>query len=159
MAIFNHMGVSVGDLDEAIVWYCAVFDLSMIGTGTASTQTVGADRRRNIFGEAWSEMRLAHLIDADGNGIELFQFVDPPASRPHTSFAYWEFGVFHMAFTVEDLSETLRRIELHGGHARSEVHQVTERTALCYCEDPWGTVIELITVDYRTLAGDVIPRA
>jgi predicted enzyme related to lactoylglutathione lyase len=145
----NHIGVTVGDLDQAIAFYSKVFELRvLVGAESASTATPGADRRADVFGTRWREMRIAHLADANGTGIELFQFVDPKLVYPAEHFEYWRVGLSHLAFTVPDLEIAISTLEAHGGQARTAIHEVLPGCRVCYCKDPWGNAIELSTGTY-----------
>jgi catechol 2,3-dioxygenase-like lactoylglutathione lyase family enzyme len=145
----NHIGITVSDIDAAVDWYCSTFDLTvLVPVHDATTQTDGAARRRDVFGKQWRHMKLAHLADREGVGFELFEFVEPPVIPTEDGFDYWSIGVSHIALTVEDLPATVDRIITGGGRTRSEVHELPSRVRICYCSDPWGTTIELVTDSY-----------
>ena len=122
---FNHIGVTVGDLDKAIDVYTAVFGLTLlVGAETATRETDGAERRAEVFGERWRGMRLAHLADENGTGVELFQFLELEPTYPSEHFDYWRIGVSHFAFTTPDLEEVMARLEANGGKVRTGIHEV-----------------------------------
>jgi len=149
----NHIGLTVGDIDAAVQWYAKVFGLRLLdGPMVCDTTTSGADRRRDVFGERWRGMKLAHMLTANGCGVELFQFLEPEARKPGESFAYWRFGVHHIAFTVDDFDAALGRICDNGGRARTSVYDVHGQTFICYCEDPWGNVLEIVSRSYAELS-------
>ena len=145
----NHVGITVGDLDAAITFYTSVFDLQvLVGAETASTQTPGADRRADVFGDRWKKMRIAHLATDSGMGIELFEFIDPAVVQPDEHFEYWRIGLSHLSFTVPDLEASIEAFVAAGGVARTAIHEVREGCRVCYCKDPWGTAIELSSGTY-----------
>jgi len=92
-------------------------------------------------------------INADGAGFEIFQFVRPPVHQLEEGFDYWNTGVSHIAMTVDDLEAVIARITELGGRARSGIHELPSGTRICYCADPWGTAIELVTTSYSALVG------
>jgi len=48
----NHVGLTVGDIDEAVDWYAKVFGLELLdGPMHCDTTTTGAGRRREVFGD------------------------------------------------------------------------------------------------------------
>jgi catechol 2,3-dioxygenase-like lactoylglutathione lyase family enzyme len=146
----NHIGLTVGDLDQAIDFYTTVFGLTLlVGAETATRETAGADRRAEVFGERWRGMRLAHLADENGTGVELFQFLELEPAYPAEHFDYWRIGVSHFAFTTPDLEEVIARLEANGGKARTGIHVVRPGCRICYCADPWGNAVELSTGTYR----------
>ena len=155
MTEVNHIGITVGDLDAAVTLYKSVFDLEVLAKPQAATlETPAGDRRRDVFGPRWGGMRIAHLATKDGGiGIELFEFVQPATVAPEVDFEYWRCGVSHFCFTVDDLEDSIDRLISFGGRKRSQIHTVWPGTRICYCEDPWGVVLELSSRDYHHIAG------
>lgn len=153
MAGMNHVGLTVGDIDAAVRWYADVFDLELLeGPMHCDTTTPGAERRTDVFGAQWRAMKLAHMVTENGAGVELFQFVDPAVETNDDNFPYWKVGPNHIALTVTDLERTLKRLTLLDGKQRSAVFDVQVGARICYCEDPWGNVVELVSAAYRDLS-------
>jgi catechol 2,3-dioxygenase-like lactoylglutathione lyase family enzyme len=153
MTDMNHVGVTVTDIDKAVDWYVKVFRLELLeGPMLCDLGTVGAARRRDVFGPRWGAMKLAHLLTANGAGLELFQFVDPPVESLPDNFTYWRAGPHHIALTVDDFNTVLQRLKDHGGRQRSGVFDVHGGAFICYCEDPWGNVVEIVSKSYRELS-------
>jgi catechol 2,3-dioxygenase-like lactoylglutathione lyase family enzyme len=150
----NHVGITVGDLDRAVPWYRDVLGFTvLVEPGTHTLSSANGDRRKDVFGPRWREMRLAHLATPGGIGVELFQFVDPPAEAQADPFEYWRHGIFHLCVTVEDLEDALDRLRANGGIVRTEIHTVRPGTRVVYCEDPWGTILELSSGSYALITG------
>lgn len=153
MTDINHVGITVGDIDTAIGWYGDVFGLELLdGPLLCDTTTVGAARRAEVFGPRWRGMKLAHMITANGGGVELFQFIEPEVVVPDEKFAYWQVGPHHLALTVDDFAAVLSRIVETGGVQRTAVYDVHGGSLVCYCEDPWGNVVEIVSTGYRDLS-------
>jgi catechol 2,3-dioxygenase-like lactoylglutathione lyase family enzyme len=153
MSGINHVGITVGDIDAAVDWYVTVFGLRLLaGPAHCDMTTAGADRRVDVFGERWRGMKLAHLETDNGAGIELFEFLDPGVESPTDTFRYWEIGPHHLALTVADFDGTLDRLLARGGRQRSEIHEVQEGPRICYCADPWGNVVEIVSTTYDELS-------
>src|SRR5713101_4224334 len=149
MSGINHVGITVGDIDGAIDWYVKTFELRLLaGPLHCDLTTAGADRRLDVFGQRWGGMKLAHLESDNGGGIELFEFLEPHVEQPTETFPYWMIGTHHVALTVADFDATLERILSTGGKQRSEVHDVHAGARVCYCEDPWGNVVEIVSNTY-----------
>lgn len=145
----NHIGVTVGDLGKAIGFYTTVFGLELlVGAERVTRDSAGVERRLEIFGERWNEMLIAHLADANGTGLELFQFTGPEMVYPLEHFDYWRIGISHLSFTTPAIEETIARLEANGGKARTAVHELLPGCRVCYCMDPWGNPIELSTGTY-----------
>ncbi|PKW18575.1 VOC family protein [Saccharopolyspora spinosa] len=153
MTDINHVGVTVGDIDAAVRWYTSVLGLELLaGPMHCDTTTTGAGRRADVFGTRWGAMKLAHLGTSNGGGVELFQFIDPPVREPDDNFAYWRIGPHHIALTVPDFDGTIERIVSSGGKQRTAVHDVHSGSLVCYCEDPWGNIVEIVSTSYRALS-------
>ena len=150
----NHIGLTVPDIDAAVAFYRDVFGLTvLVEPQLHSLDTPHGDRRRDVFGPGWGGMKLAHLVSASGCGIELFEFVLPATVAPAEAFDYATVGVSHICLTSRDFDADIARIVDHGGRRRSRVHTVWQGVRICYCEDPWGNVIEVSSADYRSIVG------
>lgn len=153
MTEVNHIGVTVSDIDAAVDWYVKVFDLELMeGPMVCSTHTVGADRRKDVFGAQWGEMKLAHLMTGNGAGIELFEFVQPEVETLDDNFTYWRVGPHHIGLTVDDFDGCLARLKEEGGRQRTAVFDVFGGAFIAYCSDPWGNTLELVSKSYRELS-------
>lgn len=150
----NHIGITVPDLDAAVAFYVEVFGLRvLVEPGLHTDQTAFADRRRDVFGDHWGAMKLAHLVTPSGCGIELFEFVKPATHGPDVAFDYARVGVSHICLTTEDLDGAIARLVERGGSQRSAVHKVRDGVSVCYCADPWGVIIELSSASYSGIVG------
>jgi len=81
---FNHIGVGVSDLDQAINWYREVFGFTLLREPfevSAGDGSYSGRQAANVLGSQFRHMRMAHLSSANGVGIELFQLLDPPHER------------------------------------------------------------------------------
>lgn len=154
----NHIGINVPDIDAAFAWYRDVIGLyPHLPPGDAANDgSYFGDIVKDIFGERFEEVRMAHLACADGIGIELFQFVTPKTEVPDESFEYWRSGIFHFCLTVDDPTTFAAHIVANGGKQLSQVWQLfgNKDYAVVYCQDPWGTVIELCNRSYTTVWGN-----
>lgn len=154
MSGVNHAGLSVPDLDRAIAWYRDVFELTLLrGPLVATADGPDGDRPADIFGPEFGEVRIAHLAGANGVGVELFEFRRPRAEPHSGEFAPWRTGIFHLAFTCPDLDAVLARLRRRGGRQRSAVH-ADGPVRICYCEDPFGNVLELVDAPYPDVNRD-----
>ena len=153
MTDMNHVGVTVPDIDAAIDWYVKVMGLTLLeGPLHCDLTTKGGDRRANVFGDHWGRMKLAHLLTSNGAGLELVQFLEPAVVTPEDNFPYFQVGPHHLAFTVDDFHTTLAAILENGGRQRSQIFDVNDGEFICYCDDPWGNVVEIVSKSYSHLA-------
>jgi len=149
----NHVGVSVPDINAAIDWYARVFGFVCIAEPVevhhdgAHFGNLAAD----ICGEGFAAMKIAHMVTGDGVGFELFQFLEPAHERREDTMEYWKNGFFHIAITHSDVDAKVAEIVAAGGRRRSGVWELFpgEGIKVCYCEDPYGNVLEIISHRYE----------
>jgi catechol 2,3-dioxygenase-like lactoylglutathione lyase family enzyme len=154
---FNHAGVTVPDIFAAIAWYCDVLGFTPImGPRLLEPSSAATHETASIFGPRFGHAYQAHLLTANGVGLELFQFVEPSVAEREPEFSYWRRGPFHLCFTHPDVAAVVERICDSGGRRRTpNLAFVPGRPwRLAYCEDPWGTVIELISHSYAEIFGN-----
>jgi catechol 2,3-dioxygenase-like lactoylglutathione lyase family enzyme len=73
---FNHIGLSVPDVDAAFKWYTEVLGLYPIMKPTTikkDDSAIGV-MCTDVFGPDWTSFRICHLATADRIGIEIFEF-------------------------------------------------------------------------------------
>ncbi len=151
--VFNHVGVSVPDIDAAIDWYEKIFGLVLI-SGPSEVRPDGShfgNLSSDICGKRYGGMKIAHMVTGDGAGFELFEFLEPKPERRNDTMEYWKNGFFHIAFTDPDIEEKVAEIAENGGKQRSQIWELVpgEAIKVCYCEDPFGNVIEIMSHRYE----------
>jgi catechol 2,3-dioxygenase-like lactoylglutathione lyase family enzyme len=156
----NHVGAGVADIERAIRWYREVLGFTLLKGPTEVPAGSGyrANEARDVLGQDFNAMLLAHMVSANGIGIELFQLLDPPHDRREPSLEYWKSGFFHICVTDPNIEELATRIAASGGRQRSKIWRInpeTEVYRLCYCEDPFGNIIEIYTHNYETMYGGI----
>lgn len=149
----NHVGVSVPDIDAAIDWYSRLFGFVLIGA-PAEVRPDGThfgDLSSDICGDRYGGMRIAHMVTGDGTGFELFEFLEPKPERRADTMEYWKNGFFHIAITDPDVEGKVAQIEAEGGLRRSKIWELIpgQKIRVCYCEDPFGNVIEIMSHRYE----------
>jgi catechol 2,3-dioxygenase-like lactoylglutathione lyase family enzyme len=153
----NHIGLTVPDIFAAIDWYTRLFGATHImGPRLLEAAAKSTHETPGIFGSRFRKAYQAHLLLANGVGIELFQFVEPPVESPAENMPYWNRGVFHFAITHPDVDGLSSRIAAEGGRRRHEPTDFVpgKPWRLCYCEDPWGNVIEIMSHSYAEMFGN-----
>lgn len=145
----NHIGITVPDIDRAIEWYGIVLGFRLIFRRTLEHRP-SSPEAHEIFGNQFTHAHQAHLLSANGVGLELFQFVDPPVSMREDNFRYWEGGIFHLCVTDPDLEGLAARIVANGGKQRTKIWQFLpgRPCKLVYCQDPFGNIIEGFSHSY-----------
>lgn len=151
-ATFNHVGIGVPDIEAAVAWYRDVLGCVVLLEPAllSSDGTHFGNIVKDIYGNRFERMKMAHLTTGDGLGIELFQFLEPAQFVPEETYEYWRAGIFHFALTVDDVETVAARIAENGGRRLSKVWRLWANKELeaAYTQDPWGTVIELVSHPY-----------
>jgi catechol 2,3-dioxygenase-like lactoylglutathione lyase family enzyme len=146
---FNHIGMTVPDIERAIQWYGVVLGFRLIFRRTLE-RNPDVPEVAEIFGAAFKRAFQAHLVSANGVGLELFQFLDPVVEMPDDNFHYQRGGVFHLCVTDPDLDALAARAVANGGRQRTKIWQfLPDRPyQLVYLEDCFGNVIEGFSHQY-----------
>ena len=158
---FNHIGVGVSDLDQAINWYREVFGFTLLREPfevSAGDGSYSGRQAANVLGSQFRHMRMAHLSSANGVGIELFQLLDPPHERRTPSLEFWKNGFFHICVTDRDVETAVARIVENGGKQLSGIWAVEPQSKghkICYCEDIFGNIIEIYSHNYEQMYGGI----
>jgi catechol 2,3-dioxygenase-like lactoylglutathione lyase family enzyme len=145
---FGHVAVSVPDLDAGVDWYSELFGLQLIAPIAEIDDSAGHfwDVVADVFGPRLGSVRLAHLRSANGTALEMFQFIEPAYQARKDPFEYWKGGFNHICFVDPEIEQLVAKIVAQGGKMRtSKIWHLFEGEPykICYCEDPWGSVIEL----------------
>jgi catechol 2,3-dioxygenase-like lactoylglutathione lyase family enzyme len=158
MSSIAHVGMTVTDVESAVAWYSDVLGLEPLGPVVSVRAGSGYEGAlaAEVFGARFGEFRQAHLAGANGTALELFQFLSPPSKRRTENFAFRDAGLFHVCLVARDIEGTAARIAATGGRrrmARAAAIFPGEPYLTCYCEDPFGNVIELYSHSHeRTYA-------
>lgn len=154
---FSHIGLTVPDLDAATRWYVDVlgWELLMgpIDVSTDNPKTAG--QLRDVFGADRVSFRQAHLHVREGVAVELFEFSEPERTDGTAEFDYWNPGLFHICVVEPNIEELAARIASAGGLQRTTVRAIfpDEPYRFCYCEDPFGNIIEIATHPHAAAFG------
>lgn len=143
---FNHIGLSVPDVEAAFKWYTAGLGLYPIMEPTEITKDDSAIgvMCSDVFGPEWTSFKICHLATADKIGIELFEF--PTNEKPDNNLDYWKTGIFHFCITDPDVEALAEKIVAAGGRQRMPIREYypgEKPYRMVYMEDPWRNIIEL----------------
>ncbi len=103
------------------------------------------EQLRDVFRAEQVAFRQAHLLAANGVAVELFEFQQPTASEGRARFEYWRTGFSHICVVEAQVDVLADRIVARGGARRTATRPIFpgEPYLFCYCEDPFGNVIEV----------------
>lgn len=135
-----HSGLTVTDLDDALVLWCSGLGFTLERTFTLDAQTTVA-----TTGVDGATIRAATVTLGD-HRVELLQYDPPPSARAAGSPA--DVGTVHIALTVSDLDRVLDLCAPHGWRPVRTPHQMTSGaragTRIIYLEGVLGGFLELI---------------
>ncbi len=133
----DHVGVIVDDLAGAIEFFT---ELGLEVQGRFSVDGPLVDR---IVGLEGVRNDAAMMQTPDGHvRLELIQFNAPPAEGDAHGPANTR-GLRHLAFAVDDIEETLARLEARGSELVGELVDYGGSNRLCYVRGPEGIIVEL----------------
>ncbi|WP_017071677.1 VOC family protein, partial [Vibrio crassostreae] len=75
----NHVGIMVGDMDQAVEFYTKALGLRVVMNNTKVMEERESAIGRMciaVFGEGFKGFNIAHLVTSDGIGVEMFEMVD-----------------------------------------------------------------------------------
>jgi catechol 2,3-dioxygenase-like lactoylglutathione lyase family enzyme len=143
MSRFDHIGLTVGDLDRSIQFYCTVLDCVVRERAVIKGAEV-----ETLTGVAGAVIHTADLNLSCGGMLELLQYCGP--SRTVLAQRRFDAGHSHIAFTVEDVDATRMRALSAGALDCSlpvtlnEPGSSWDRARVCYALDPDGRTIEFV---------------
>ncbi|QDU06248.1 Glyoxalase-like domain protein [Gimesia chilikensis] len=134
----DNVGIVVEDLDAAIDFF------TELGLGLEGRAPIEGDWADGVTGLREMRVEIAMLRTPDGHSrLELSRFLAPPVIADHRHAPVNSLGYLRVMFTVEDINETLARLEQHGATLVGEVVQYADTYRLCYIRGPEGILIGL----------------
>jgi len=135
----DHLSVVVDDLPAAIAFFT---ELGMTVDGEAAIEGPWVDRINGIEG---IQVEIVMMETPDENGrLELTKFNNPqlvalePAIAPPNAL-----GLRSVMFTVDNIDDTVARLQKIGGELIGEVVQYEDIYRLCYMRGPAGIIVSL----------------
>lgn len=134
---FNHIGISVVDLERSLDFYCRLLGMDLV-TLTSFSGTDYAD----LLGLPGAQGQVA-LLKTDALQIELFQFFNPePKTRDHRQLVS-DHGISHFCFQVQDLERCYTHLAAASVNFHNPPIEFSGGRKAVYARDPDGNVIEL----------------
>src|ERR671914_555376 len=134
----DNVGIVVEHLDAAIEFFT---ELGLELEGRASIEGDWAD---GVTGLRDMRVEIAMMRTPDGHSrLELSRFLAPPVVADHRRTPVNALGYLRVMFTVEDIDDTLVRLDKHGAKLVGEVVQYEDTFRLCYIRGPEGILIGL----------------
>jgi catechol 2,3-dioxygenase-like lactoylglutathione lyase family enzyme len=140
MAIYNHTGQVVTDLERAKRFYQEVFgfqfwyEIQPPDEGTAKLNCMEPP-----LGVTASYLTL------DGFVLELIHYAAAGAANAYRPRTMADPGLTHISMSVDDVRATATKVAEHGG----EIIEESDVGLAIFVRDPDGQLLELLPADYR----------
>lgn len=132
----DNVGIVVESLDTAISFF------SELGMKLEGRATIEGEWAGRVTGLGTQNVEIAMMVTPDGhNRLEISRFITPPVIADNRNAAVNALGYLRVMFTVEDINETLARLQKHGAQLVGEVVQYEDSYKLCYIRGPEGLLI------------------
>ena len=135
----DNIGIVVEDL-EPVIEFFRELGLELVGRAMVEGEWAG-----RVTGLGDQSVEIAMLRTPDGHGrLELSRFLAPRVVADHRNAPVNALGYLRVMFTVDDIDETLARLNKHGAQLVSrEVVQYKDAYRLCYVRGPEDLLIGL----------------
>ncbi len=143
MAIrMDNVGIVVENLTAAIAFF-EELGLELEGRAMIKGEWAGS-----VTGLGDQSVEIAMMRTPDGHSkLELSRFLTPDVVADHRNAPVNALGYLRVMFEVDDIDDTLRRLDNHGVQLVStEVVQYENVYRLCYVRGPEGLLIGLAEV-------------
>ena len=134
----EHIGIVVDDLAAATAFFVA---LGLELEGEASVEGGSVDRINGLEGVRADVVILR--TPNDNAKVELAKYRSPSYDGDDGPAPPNAPGVRHVLFAVDDIEESLARLETHGGELVGELVNYEDIYWLCYVRGPAGIIVEL----------------
>src|SRR6476620_1377741 len=134
----DNVGIVVESLDDAIAFFTEI-GLRLEGRAIIEGEWAG-----RVTGLDSQRVEIAMMVTPDGHSrLELSRFIDPPIIADHRNAPVNALGYLRVMFTVDDIDDTLARLQKKGAQLVGEVVKYEEMYRLCYIRGPEGLLIGL----------------
>lgn len=133
----ENVGIAVRDIEEAIAFFT---DLGLRVLGRDEVSGEWSDTAVGLDG---NHAKIAMLQTPDGQGtLELFEYLDDLAIETSPTLPN-EIGMHRVAFSVDDIAESLAIAARHGCHPLRGVATYGDSYKLTYLRGPSGIIVML----------------
>jgi catechol 2,3-dioxygenase-like lactoylglutathione lyase family enzyme len=134
----DNMGIVVEDLGATIDFFVEL-GLELEGRATIEGEWAG-----RVTGLGDQHVEVAMMRTPDGHSrLELSRFLRPAVVADHRNAPVNALGYLRAMFTVDDIDDTLKRLQARGGQLVGEVVRYKDVYRLCYIRGPEGLLIGL----------------
>jgi catechol 2,3-dioxygenase-like lactoylglutathione lyase family enzyme len=134
----DHVVVVVEDLEAGVAFFT---ELGLEREGEQRVEGDWVDRVNGIDGVS-VDIVMMRTPDGDGK-LELTKFHAPIASTAEPNAPANTLGYRSVMFAVDDVDDTVARLQRHGGELIGEIVQYEDMYRLCYLRGPAGIIVAL----------------
>jgi catechol 2,3-dioxygenase-like lactoylglutathione lyase family enzyme len=133
----DNVGIVVEDLDGAIAFFAE------LGLELEGRMVVEGSWVDGVLGLTDARSEIAMLRTPDGNSrLELAMYHHPAAGRTEPAvLAPNTLGLHRVMFAVDDIDDTVARLEALGGELVGRIEQFENVYRLCYFRGPGGIIV------------------
>jgi catechol 2,3-dioxygenase-like lactoylglutathione lyase family enzyme len=125
------------------IWQRANF-FTELGLQLEGRATIEGEWAGRVTGLGNQHVEIAMMVTPDGHSrLELSRFITPVTVADHRNDPVNALGYLRVMFAVEDIDETLTRIQKIGARLVGEVVKYEDLYRLCYIRGPEGILIGL----------------
>ena len=134
----DNTGIVVQSLDEVIAFFTEL-GMKLEGRGVIEGEWSG-----RVTGIKGQRVEAAMMVMPDGLGkLELSRFLTPDPVADHRNAPVNSLGYLRTMFAVEDIDDTVARLQKHGAELVGEIVQYENVYRLCYMRGPEKILIGL----------------
>ena len=134
----DNVGIVVESLDDAISFF------TELGLKLEARTMIEGEWAGRVTGLGTQQVEIAMMVTPDGHSrLELSRFLSPPTVSDHRNAPVNALGYLRVMFTVEDIDDTIIRLQKRGATLVGEVVQYEDSYRLCYIRGPEGILIGL----------------
>jgi catechol 2,3-dioxygenase-like lactoylglutathione lyase family enzyme len=134
----DNVGIVVRDLDAAVAFF------TELGLVLEGRMPIEGDWAGRVTGVREQRVEVAMLRTPDGHSrLELSRFDAPAIAGDHRTAPVNSLGYLRVMFAVDDLDDTLARLEKFGAKVVDEVVNYGDVYRLCYLRGVEGLLIGL----------------
>lgn len=142
---FNHVGISVRDLDRSIAFYTELFGMELM----SEPFPFGGAKFEQVMALPGAKGRMA-FVAKGGLALELFEFASPTPAPKDPGYPVSTHGISHFGFNVADIAAEYDRLAAAGVTFHCPVLQFEGAgVKATYGRDPDGNVFELLQMPVK----------
>lgn len=134
----DNIGIVVESLDKVVPFF------EELGLKLEGRATIDGEWAGRVTGLGNQHVEIAMMATPDGHSrLELSRFLTPSIIADHRNSPVNALGYLRAMFTVEDIDDTVSRLQKHGAELVGEVVQYENSYRLCYIRGPEQILIGL----------------